>query len=215
MQDFPSNSRKAQGAAPEPKKLERVTSAEAVRRKRGLGRQFKETFIEGSARTALDYMVRDVIIPEAQATIVDALKGGIEKLILGESRSRRHHAPSSSSGVGHFNYQGISSGSRPPTSGKPTRPGPMLSRRSRSQHDFDELVIGSRREAEEVIERMFDILSRYGSVPVADLYELTGLESTHVDYKWGWTDLRGAKAIGIKGGREGYLLDLPDPEPLG
>lgn len=212
MEDFPSNSRKAQGPPTEPKKLERVTSAEAVRRKRGVGRQIKETFIEGSAKTALDYMVRDVIIPEAQATIVDALKGGIEKLILGESRSRRGHTPPSSYAP-KINYGAISRS--PPTSGRPPAAGPTLSRRGRASHDFGEIVIASRREAEDVLERMFDVLGRYDSVAVADLYDLVGIEPNHVDYKWGWTELRGAKVIGLKGGRDGYLVDLPEPQQLG
>jgi hypothetical protein len=48
---------------------------------------------------------------------------------------------------------------------------------------------------------------------VADLYELTGLESNHTDMKWGWTQLRGAKAVRLRTG--GFLLDLPEPQPLG
>jgi hypothetical protein len=88
----------------------------------------------------------------------------------------------------------------------------MLSRRSRARGAFDELIIPSRQEAEEVIERMFDILSRYGAVSVADLYELTGVQSSHTDMKWGWAELRGAKAVRLRQG--GFLLDLPEPEPL-
>jgi hypothetical protein len=87
-----------------------------------------------------------------------------------------------------------------------------LSRRSRARHDFDELIIPSRQEAEEVIDRMFDLLSRYGEVSVADLYELTGIQSSHTDMKWGWRELRGTKAIRLRQG--GFLLDLPEPEPL-
>ena len=88
----------------------------------------------------------------------------------------------------------------------------MLSRRSRTRQEFDEIVIQSRQEANEVLDRMYDILSRYGSVAVADLYELTGIQAAHTDYKWGWTDLRGAKASKLRQG--GYLLDLPEPETL-
>lgn len=212
MQDFPSNSRKAaQGRPDEPKKLERVTSAEAVRRKRGLGRQVRETFIGGSAKTAAEYMVVEVVVPAIKDTIAEALQSGVEKLIYGDSRPRhRGSAPPSYSNIGHVNYQRMGS-STPPTSRSQPSP-PMLSRRSRARQEFDEIVIQSRQEANEVLDRMYDILSRYGSVPVADLYELTGIQSSHTDYKWGWTDLRGAKASKLRSG--GYLLDLPDPQPL-
>jgi hypothetical protein len=86
-----------------------------------------------------------------------------------------------------------------------------MSRLARSQHDFDDIVLDSRVEAEEVIEKLFEVVSRYGAATVADLYELVGLSTAHTDQKWGWTDVRGAGVSRIRGG---YLLDLPDPEPL-
>src|SRR4051794_33308086 len=76
MSDFPPNSRKAQTRFDEPKKLERVTSAEAQRRKRSLGRQFREAFIGGNARTAADYMLTDIVVPAIRDTLVDALQSG-------------------------------------------------------------------------------------------------------------------------------------------
>jgi hypothetical protein len=213
MEDFPANSAKArarsEGPPPDrteerPKKVERVTSAEAVRRKRGLGRQFKETFIGGSARGALDAMFLEVVVPSIRDLMAEAVHAVTDKVIYGDTRPRRGVTTSSYSNVGHVNYQGMSS-HKPPT----TR---SLSQRSRTRHDFGEIVINSRREAEEVLDRMYDILSRYGSVPVADLYELTGIQSSHVDHKWGWTSLRGAKVSSLRTG--GYLMDLPNPEPL-
>lgn len=69
----------------------------------------------------------------------------------------------------------------------------------------------TRVEAEEVIDRMFDLVSQYEMVTVADLYDLVGLANNYTDEKWGWTDIRGAGVSRIKGG---YLLDLPRPEPL-
>jgi hypothetical protein len=86
-----------------------------------------------------------------------------------------------------------------------------MSQRGRAKHDFDEIVLDQRAEAEEVIDRLYDVVNKYEQATVADLYDLVGLSSTHTDHKWGWTDLRGA---GVSRIRDGYLLDLPDPEPL-
>ena len=210
MQDFPANSAKARERSEGPPqdarrtKIEQVTSAEAVRRKRGLGSRFRETFIGGSARGAAEYVVTDVVVPTVRDLIFESLQGGLDRLIYGDTRPRRGVTTSSYSNLGHMNYQGMSS-NRPPT----TR---SLSQRSRTRHDFGEIVIPNRQEAEEVLDRMYDVLSRYGSVPVADLYELTGIQSSHADHKWGWTSLRGAKVARLRTG--GYLLDLPNPEPL-
>lgn len=207
MQDFPANSKKVIDAAEPKEKLKPVTTAETVRRKRGLGHRFKETFFSGDARSATAYMIEDIVIPAIRDTMFDAIQGGIERLVYGEgtNKNRRPSAGSGYPGLGHVAYNKM-----PPTSKPNTQR--TLSRRSRARHDFDELIIPTRRDAEEVIDQMFDVLSRYGSVSVADLYELTGVQSSHTDMKWGWTALKGAKAVALRQG--GFLLDLPEPEPF-
>jgi len=210
MQDFPANSRRAQERSEGPpedertRKIEQVTSAEATRRKRGLGRQFKDTFISGSARSAAEYMVTEVVVPAIRDTLFDAIQGGIERLIYGESRSggMRRGAPPSYSNLGHVNYQGYS---KPPVSRS-------LSQQSRARHDFGEIIIPNRQEAEDVIDLMLEELSRYNSVSVATLYELTGIQSSHTDHRWGWTALRGVKPRRLRDGR--YALALPAPIEL-
>lgn len=209
MQEFPANSAKARERSESPpqreKKIEQVTSATAERRKPRLGRKFKETFVGGSARGAVEYMIVEVVVPAIQDTLIDAFQGGVERLIRGEGARPRRGSTSSYSNLGHVNYQSMSS-SKPPTSRS-------LSQRSRARHDFGEIVIPNRQEAEEVLERLYDELSRDGEVKVAVLYELTGIQSSHVDHRWGWKSLRGSKVLG-RPRLGGYLLDLPEPEPL-
>lgn len=212
MKDFPANSRKAE-AVNEPRQIEPVTSAKREVRKKGLGRKFRETFVVGDARTTRDYVIFDIIIPGVRDMVFDAVDGTFRRMIYGETKSR----PGSMggySGVGHVNYSGMSNSPAKPGSrtSQPPRPERQLSRMSRARNEFDELIIPDRHSAEEVIERMYDILSKYGSVSIADLYELTGLASSHTDIKWGWTNLRGAKAVRLRQG--GFLLDLPEPQPL-
>jgi hypothetical protein len=211
---FPSNSRTAQGTDQPREPLNPVTSAETRGRKRGLGRQFKETFVGGSARDAFGFAIDEVIVPTIRDMFVEAMQSGIDRLFYGESRRPR---PGGSpwggiGGVGpKVSYPTPYNRMSQPSTTKPAER--SLSRRARARHSIDELVIPSRQEAEEVIDRMFDLLSKYGVVHVADLYELTGIQSSHVDMKWGWVSLRGAKAVRLRQG--GFLLDLPEPEGLG
>lgn len=215
MQDFPGNSQKAKARSETPTppsagrpKVERVTSGQAEYRKPGLGRKFKETFIGGSARDAAEGMITDVIIPTVRDMIFEAVESGFHRLIYGDSgRGRRGAPPSSYANVGKFNYAGISRSAPTP---QPNTG--MISRRSRARHDFGEIIIDSRPEANEVIDSLFEILSQYGSVPVSTLYELTGIVSSHVDHTWGWTSLQGAKARRQGDGR--FVLDLPEPQKL-
>jgi hypothetical protein len=207
MDQFPPNSRTAKTADKGPKRVERVTSASAVRRRRSLGKQFKHTFFGGDARTAMDYMVTSVILPSVKEMLVEAMSSGFERLIYGDSRPRRGTPMGP---LGRISYDRMSSARRPDD--RPPMP-TRMSRQSRARHAFDEIVIQSRQEAEEVLDRLYDLISKYDAATVADLYELTGLESTHVDHKWGWSDLQGSAVGRVRGG--GYLLDLPEPEPLG
>jgi hypothetical protein len=86
-----------------------------------------------------------------------------------------------------------------------------LSRRARANFDFDEIILPTRVEAEEVIDRMFDLVAKYEMVTVADLYDLVGIQGNYTDEKYGWEDVRGA---GVTRVSNGYLLDIPRPEPL-
>lgn len=211
MQDFPANSRRTQGP-PEPReKIEQITSAKTVQRKRGLGRQFKETFIGGDPRMASEHVIFNVLIPSVRDMLYDAFDAGMRTLIFGDNPNKARRGGGvvgGYSGLGHVAYNRMSQ-----PAARPQEPRRSLSRQARARHDFDELVIPTRQEAEEVLDQMFDILSRFGSVSIAHLYEMTGIESSHTDMKWGWVALPGAKAIRLRQG--GFLLDLPEPEPLG
>lgn len=204
--EFPPNSEASKKGVQNGKNITSVVSGGAVRRKRSLRKQFKETFVAGDARTAIQYVLFDVLLPAAKDMVVDAGSQGIEKLIFGDARARRGSTRPPSGPTGHISYNRYASeGSR--FSG----PQRAISRQARARHNFDEIILDQRSEAEEVINQLFDLVSHYGSASVADLYELVGLASVHTDNKWGWTDLTGAGVSRIRGG---YLLDLPEPEPF-
>ena len=203
--EFPPNSNVSKNK-PEEKNITRVTSGEAIRKKKPLRKKFTEFFIAGDAKTAIRYAVLDIALPAARDMAWETVSEGFRSLIFGEASRRRGYPKPPSGPLGVVNYQGYSMGNRLPSSQR------AISRQARSRHDFDEILLESRTEAEQVIDQLFDVVSRYDTATVADLYELVGLASTHQDHKWGWTDLRGA---GVSRSRDGYLLDLPDPVPIG
>lgn len=206
--EYPPNSFSSR-KAPEPaeeKNIERVTSSEPIRRKKSLGRKFKEVFFGGDAKSAGRYIIYGVAIPMTKDLIIEAVREGIEKWVRGESYRRRSSPYSGPSGYVQYNRMSP----RPDPRDSREQPRPM-SARARSRHDFDEIILQSRAEAEEVIERLFDIVGRYDTATVSDLYDLVGVRSSHVDHKWGWSDMRGA---GVVRTRDGYLLELPDVQPM-
>ena len=216
MHDFPGNSQKAKRRtgpeAPPPEErpaIKQITAVPANQRKRGLGRKFRETFVQGTPRDTADYVVTDVIVPAIKDTLIEAFQGGIERLFNGDSSvSRTRRAASSAYPTApRVDYAGISRYTAPPQASQSA-----FSRRSRTLQDFGEVIIDSRSDATDVIEQMYEFLSRFGVVHVADLYALTGIQSSHVDHKWGWTSLQGSKAVRMRDGR--FLLDLPKPTLL-
>ena len=207
--EFPSNSTKQRRSvrSEEPKKIERVVEGEVLRRKKPLGKRITETFVGGDAKGVWGYVMLDVLVPAAKDTIADAFSQGIERMLFGESRP--HSRRGGYRGGGNNGY--VSYNRYAPSSMRREEPRPSMSRRARASHDFDEIILATRVDAEEVIDRLFDLVSRYESATVADLYEMVGVSGNYTDDKWGWTDIRGA---GVTRVRNGYLLDLPRPEPL-
>jgi hypothetical protein len=215
MEDYPSNSARAtrpdlKQPETEPKKIDKVVSGEVVRRKKPLNKRFREIFVGQDAKTAWGFVLFDVLIPAAKDTMADAVSQGVERMLFGDARSNPRR----------------SGGYRPPYSVTPTqstytrystgssyakRDERVLSRRARATHNFDEIILPTRVEAEEVLENLYNILSRYEQATVSDLYDLLGVTGNYTDEKWGWTELTGS---GIDRVREGYLLDIPKPEPL-
>lgn len=211
MQDFPANSRKAQETEAPREQLKPVTTAKKTERRTGLGRKFKNTFLGGTGRMAADHAVTDVVVPGIRDMIYDALHRGIDVLFYGEGPKRPSRGGTSSiltnQNLGRFDYAGQS---RPTKASTQQR---TVSSTSRARQDFGDLVIPSLQEANEVLDQMFEVLSRDGVVSVTDLYMLTGIKPEHTDMKWGWTRLSGARAVRLRQG--GFILDLPQVEALG
>lgn len=215
--EFPGNShreRKDPGPKAEQKRVDRVVAEgrRVVRRKKPLGKRLSEAFVGGDARSVWSYVALDVLIPAARETIADAFTQGIERMIFGESSAggrRPSRRPGGGSYVSYNRYSGGSDRDR----NRRDEPRHQMSRRGRSSHDFDEIIVESRVEAEEIIDNLFELTSKFDCATVADLYDMVGIAGNFVDAKWGWTDLRGAGVTRLPRSG-GYLLDLPRPEPL-
>lgn len=213
MQDFPGNSKRAAKARPkvpdEVVRPEVKRIATAQQKKPGLGQKFKSTIIDGNVRISVDYMIKGVIIPAIQDTVIEALQGGVERLIKGDTHTRRYSggSPAYPSGP-RIDYGKMSR----PTSGPNPGAERNISRRSRASHNFGELILENRHEATEVIDYMYEVLSRCGEVSLADLYTMTDIKTEFTDHKWGWTNLQGVRPVRMNDGR--YRLSLPEPMEL-
>lgn len=185
--------------------VEQVTTGTVIMKKAPLGQRFKSIFFGGDGRSAVRYIAADVLLPAIRNLVVDATTKGIERMVYGEATQRRR--PTGYGYTSRIQYNNPVSRTEVRPARLPDQPPSMRSLR-REPH---ELVLASRDEAELVLERLMDIIETYEIATVADLYQLTGLPASHVDNKWGWTNLKSAD---VKQVREGYLLDLPVAEEV-
>lgn len=189
----------------EEKDVKKVVDGKVViRKKTGANK------LASSLGQVFEYVTQDVLIPAAKDMFSDAVSQGVDQMLFGETRSRRASSgrSSSSNRNGYVSYNRYST---PNARARTEEPPRTISKSARAKHDFNEIVLASRLEAEEVIDRMFDLVERYESATVSDLYELLGIQGKYTDDNWGWVDFRGATVRRI---RTGYMLDIPEPEYL-
>lgn len=181
--------------AAEKPKLEKVTEGVAIERKKGLGTKIKETFTGEDMHSVVQYVAIEVLVPAIKTMLSDMMSQGVERLLFGGA------APRSSAGrrPGYTSYNKMSSGTS--TSGRP-----QMSQRARATHDFREIILPERGEAEIILDNLQAQIDEYGMATVEDLYSLVGITGNFQDSQWGWTDMRGS---GVKRVREGYLIELP------
>ena len=202
--NYVPNSRKSKETQPE-KTTKKIITGDVVKRKKPLGQRIAAAFTGDDARSVGGYVLFDVLLPAAKAMISDAVSQGVERMLFGEARS------SSSRNYTSYNRMyrsGYSTGTSSNSSGSRDDVARRISRQSRATHDFDDIVLSARNEAEEVLDQLVGLVEQYDVATVADLYSFVGIEASFADEKWGWSDLRGS---GVTRVRDGYLLNLPRP----
>lgn len=213
MPDYQDNSNRAKetGATPPinpTKNLERVIVTDVIVKKKGIGRKFRDLFIEADFKTVIRHVASDVLLPAARNMILDASTTGVERMLYGDRVIRRRNFGSGPRVTYNTPPNRGGFGGSPLRHAPQTSPEPRISLIRQNRND---LILTTREEAELVLEKMNDIVEAYEVASVADLNELVGLSASHVDNKWGWSNLSGVQIRQI---REGYLIDFPPAEPI-
>ena len=198
--DYKPNSHKSkqENELSEKKKVEKVVRGN-VKTKKKKSSSIKDVFISEDAANVKSYVFLDVLVPAIKKAISDVVRDGIDIILWGEARSKK-----SSSNASYVSYSSYS--------GRDRRDERRYSdSRVRSAYSYDDIILETRGEAEDVLDRMGELIDTYGIVSVADMYDLVGISGNYTDNKYGWTNLRNAEPIRV---RDGYLLKLPKPGPI-
>lgn len=195
IEDYPSNSirTKEEKTIEEKKKIEKVVVGQVkTKKKNGFGK-FMSGLIADEAPDIKTYLFKDVVVPTIKKTITDV----VDMILYGGKSGRR-----GGSAVPRVSYRSYWDDPRD-SRREPTR--------VVQGYSYDDIILESRGDAEEVLSQLIDIIDMYKIASVADLYDLVGISGNFTDNKYGWTNLANAY---VDRCRDGYILKLPRALPL-
>lgn len=194
MEEFKGNSHKMKSE----KRTVKPVATDAKRKKRSSGSKWRDVFIAEDASNVTNYIAMDVLVPAIKKAVFDIVTNGVDMLLYGGSKGGRRN----NSDVPYVSYSNGGRRERREDSDRNRRRG----------YDPDVIVFKTRREAEEVVDSMNDMLDRYGIVSVADFYQLANVSSEYTDNDYGWTSIGNPEIVRERDG--GYVIKLRRPTPI-
>ena len=179
------------------KRIDKVVTGAVKTRKKSKFSKFANEFISEDARSVKSYVFGEVLIPAIKKLISDIVTDGIDIILYGERRGGKR---STADRVSYRNYY---DDRRTPS--RYDRPSISYG------YNYDDIILSTRGEAEDVIARMDELMDTYGLVRVADLYDLVGITGNYTDNKYGWTNIRSAEIMRV---RDGYMIKMPRAVPI-
>lgn len=203
MEDYKPNShrfKEEQKESAEKKKVEKVVNSKVKVKKKSEISKFADVFISEDASNVKSYIFMDVLVPAIKKAISDIVTDGIDMILYGETGRNKKRSNSNNSTYVSYNRYSDRRDERRETS-----------YRTATRYDFADVTFDTKRDAEDVLERMEELLDTYGMVTVGDFNDLIGITGEFTDQRYGWTSLRTTDIIRV---RDGYKLKLPRVTPV-
>lgn len=193
---FKEEQKANQVAAQTEKKVSKVVKGNVKIKKKSEARKFADVFLPEDISNVKSFIFQDVLIPALKKVISDT----VDTFLYGGSRRG-----GSTSNAGKVSYSSYYGGDR--FDRRDDRP-PFDTRRG---FDLGDIVLDTRQEANDVLNRMEELIDSYKQVTVGDLYDLLGKSCDYTANNYGWTSVRAAEVIRA---RDGYLIKFPRPMPI-
>ena len=206
MEEYKSNSyrskeiQKNDNVKPEDRKIEKVVTGVVKTKKKSKISQAMDNFISEDAKNVKSYVLGEVLIPAIKKAISDIVTDGIDIILYGEARGRNKR--STADRVSYRSYYDDRGGRNRMNERQAIMAG---------SYSYDDIILSTRGEAEDVLSRMDELIETYGLVRVADLYDLVGITGNYTDNKYGWMNIRNAEIIRV---RDGYMIKMPRAVPI-
>ena len=210
MEEYKSNSYRSkelqkkesnENSKPEDRKVEKVVTGVVKTKKKSKLSQAMDNFISEDAKNVKSYVFGEVLIPAIKKAISDIVTDGIDIILYGETRGKNRR--STADRVSYRNYYD----DRSRNSSRINERQAIMA----GSYSYDDIILSTRGEAEDVLSRMDELIETYGLVRVADLYDLVGITGNYTDNKYGWMNIRNAEIIRV---RDGYMIKMPRAVPI-
>jgi len=193
--NFPGNSQKDSASKPQEKKFEPVGNGSLT--KPSTAKKLFSAVIGGTIDDVKNHTIYDVIIPGFKRLIQD----GINIIFWGDTRTRTS-APTSNSRTSYTSFW-----SQPATAA----PIPKVASSNRHvRFEYCDVGFETDLEAVDLREQLDAAIDRYGSLSVADMYEMARIPdypSTANDY--GWYNIKGAEIVKIPNLDKPWVVKMP------
>ena len=210
MEEYKSNSYRSkelqkkesnENSKPEDRKVEKVVTGVVKTKKKSKLSQAMDNFISEDAKNVKSYVFGEVLIPAIKKAISDIVTDGIDIILYGETRGKNRR--STADRVSYRNYYD----DRSRNSSRINERQAIMA----GSYSYDDIILSTRGEAEDVLSRMDELIETYGLVRVADLYDLVGITGNYTDNKYGWMNIRNAEIMRV---RDGYMIKMPRAVPI-
>lgn len=208
LNNIPSNSLKSRAmreeAAKAPEKLAPVvrSGSAKVKKTSGIAKAAKNIISE-DAHNVKSYIVLDVLVPAFKKAVSDVVTNGIDIILYGEAGHTKRV-----NNAGRVSYRGYYDNGSKPASTAATGE----SYRRGNAALFENIIVGSRGEAEDILSSMGEYLEHYQVISAADMYDLAGITNFPYTYNnYGWKSVANAR---VKRVDDGFLIVMPPLVPL-
>lgn len=183
--------------------LEKVVKGKASKKQTSALQKFAKGLIPEDAKSIKEYVADEApgliqsFLRRLFQNVLDTYLPDIGGYYRGSSQGSNRGSNTT------FRYDSIRAGNAT-TSG-------VRSRYTNTVYEYENVVFEDYSDAKDVLDNMYECLSRFEKVTAFDVYDLAGVATNATDRNYGWTDLRGVRIMPVN---EGWIIDLPRAIPL-
>lgn len=146
INNLPANSHrsKEEKGEKEKKKVEKVVSGKVKTRKKTKASKFTDAFVSENSGGVMEHTVMDILVPAIKNTVLDIVWDGINIMFFGDTKPKGNRGGNNRPNSSYVSYRSYSDNSR--------RDDRSYTRRS--VYEFDDILLESRGEAEDVLDSL-------------------------------------------------------------